>query len=613
MKNTRVDERKTMSADPTSYSNPDVAVVKSYFLDWAVDFTSHTLKGSITLDYVIQKEGGNVLTLDSKGLKVSKVISGNDDELQYKFGAVHKAFGSALTINLPGNTKDGKVQIFYETSSDASALQWLKPEQTSGKEHPYLFSQCQAIHARSIMPCQDSPGVKSTYTACVTVQKPLVALMSAVASGHEEFEDKIKYKFEQKVPIPSYLLAIVVGKLTSKDIGPRSRVWAEEELVSKSAEEFVDTESFISAAESIVGPYVWGRYDLLVLPPSFPYGGMENPCLTFVTPTLLAGDRSLANVIAHEIAHSWTGNLVTNKTWEHFWLNEGHTVFLERKIISKIHGEDTRHFQALNGVKTLQNSIDLFGATNPHTNLVIALNDIDPDDTFSSVPYEKGHTLLFYLENLLGGPEVMDPFLLAYINKFKYGCLTSDQWKEFLFEYFTAKGKKDILDKVDWKTWFYTPGMPPVIPAYNKTLAAECHKLADKWCQEKSLDQFSKADLSNFSSWQVIEFLSQLNHGQPLTVEQYQTMDKTYNLSASKNSEIKFLWLRLGLKAKCESAIEPSLGMVTEQGRMKFTRPLYRDLGNWDKSRNQAIKCFEKNRCSMHSTTAQLVAKDLGI
>uniref|UniRef100_A0A8B9NJ06 Leukotriene A4 hydrolase n=1 Tax=Accipiter nisus TaxID=211598 RepID=A0A8B9NJ06_9AVES len=343
----------------------------------------------------------------------------------------------------------------------------------------------------------------------------------------------------------------------NRKIGPRTLVWAEKELVDKSAYEFAEAEAMLKTAEDLSGPYVWGQYDLLVLPPSFPYGGMENPCLTFVTPTLLAGDRSLSNVIAHEISHSWTGNLVTNKTWEHFWLNEGHTVYLERRIGGQLFGEQFRHFQALGGWRELQNTINTLGDKNPVTNLVPNLSEIDPDVAYSSVPYEKGFALLFYLEQLLGGPDVFIGFLKAYIQQFAYKSIVTEDWKKFLYSYF--KDKVDVLDKVDWNSWFHAPGMPPA----------------------------------------------------PLPVSHVQRMQQVYDFNAINNSEIRFRWLRLCIKSKWEEAIPLALKMATDQGRLKFTRPLFRDLYGFDKCRDLAVKTFLEHRASMHPVTSMLVGKDL--
>ncbi|XP_064899430.1 leukotriene A-4 hydrolase isoform X2 [Columba livia] len=438
--------------------------------------------------------------------------------------------------------------------------------------------------------------------------------MSANREGEmpdpEDSSRKI-YLFSQNVPIPCYLIALVVGALESRKIGPRTLVWAEKELVDKSAYEFAEAEAMLKVAEDLAGPYVWGQYDLLVLPPSFPYGGMENPCLTFVTPTLLAGDRSLSNVIAHEISHSWTGNLVTNKTWEHFWLNEGHTVYLERRIGGRLFGEQFRHFQALGGWRELQNTINTLGDKNPVTNLIPNLHGVDPDAAYSSVPYEKGFALLFHLEQLLGGPDVFTGFLKAYIQQFAYKSIITEDWKKFLYSYF--KDKVDVLDKVDWNAWFHAPGMPPVKPMYDTTLSNACVALSQRWIQAKECDlgSFSSADLKEMSSHQLIEFLAQLLLEAPLPVSHVKRMQEVYDFNAINNSEIRFRWLRLCIRSKWEEAIPLALKMATDQGRMKFTRPLFRELYNFDKSRDLAVKAYLEHRASMHPVTSMLVGKDL--
>ncbi|ELW61515.1 Leukotriene A-4 hydrolase [Tupaia chinensis] len=366
----------------------------------------------------------------------------------------------------------------------------------------------------------------------VSVPKELVALMSAIRDGEapdpEDPSRKI-YRFRQK------------------------------------------TESMLKIAEDLGGQYVWGQYDLLVLPPSFPYGGMENPCLTFVTPTLLAGDKSLSNVIAHEISHSWTGNLVTNKTWDHFWLNEGHTVYLERHICGRLFGEKFRHFHALGGWGELQNSIKTFGETSPFTKLVVDLSDTDPDVAYSSVPYEKGFALLFYLEQLLGGPEVFLGFLKAYVKEFSYKSITTDDWKDFLYSHFKDKAKDD------------------------------------------DLSSFNVTDLKDLSSHQRSEFLAQVLQRAPLPLGHIKRMQEVYNFNAINNSEIRFRWLRLCIQSKWEEAIPLALKMATEQGRMKFTRPLFKDLAAFDKSHDQAVRTFQEHRARMHPVTAMLVGKDLKV
>uniref|UniRef100_A0A6J0VG73 Leukotriene A(4) hydrolase n=1 Tax=Pogona vitticeps TaxID=103695 RepID=A0A6J0VG73_9SAUR len=605
-------------ADPSSFADPGCCRTHHLYLRCRVDFESKSLRGSAALTVRAERDRLRCLVLDTKDLTVHKVLV-NQQEAQFVLGERHPFKGAPLEITLPfqvGKGQDVIVEISFETSPRSSALQWFTPEQTSGKRHPFLFSQCQATHCRAVLPCQDTPSVKLTYYAEISVPNELVALMSAKRDGDlpdpEESSRKI-YRFSQSVPIPSYLVALVVGALESREIGPRTLVWAEKELVDKAAYEFAETEAMLKIAEDLAGPYVWGQYDLLVLPPSFPYGGMENPCLTFVTPTLLAGDRSLSGVIAHEISHSWTGNLVTNKTWEHFWLNEGHTVYLERRIGGRLFGEQFRHFHALGGWRELQNTINTLGSTNPMTNLIPSLKDVDPDVAYSSVPYEKGSALLLYLEQLLGGPDVFIGFLRAYIQQFAYQSITTEDWKNFLYTYF--KDKIDVLEKVDWNAWMNTPGMPPVKPTYDTTLSNACIALSQRWIKatESELCSFSSADIREMSSHQRIEFLALILLENPMPVSHVRRMQEVYDFNAVHNSEIRFRWLRLCIQAGWEDAIPLALKMATEQGRMKFTRPLFRDLYKFEKSRDQAISAFQQHKASMHPVTAMLVAKDLGL
>lgn len=546
-------------------------------------------------------------------------MTANGQEASFSLGPKHSFKGAPLEITLPFAISRGQhviVEVTYQTSPSATALQWLTPDQTAGKKHPYLFSQCQAHHCRSMVPCQDSPSIKHTYYAQVSVPKDLVAVMSALRDGHEQDpqdSERIVYRFRQTVAMPSYLIAIVVGALESREIGPRSRVWSEKELVDKAAFEFSETEQMLQTAEQLAGPYVWGQYDILVLPPSFPYGGMENPCLTFATPTLLAGDKSLSNVIAHEISHSWTGNLVTNRTWEHFWLNEGHTVYLERMIGRSMEGEQFRQFKAIGGWKDLQDSVNTFGANSPLTNLVPSLQEVDPDDAFSSVPYEKGFALLYHLEELMGGPEVFMAFVKSYIQMFAYSSVTTDQWKNYLFTYF--KDKVDILNKVDWNAWMHTPGMPPVKNQYDTTMADACIALSEKWTKatENDLDGFLESDIRALSSHQIIEFLSILLQEDPLPVTHLRKMQDLYNMNSYENSEIRARWLRLCVRSKWEDMVPLALKMATDQGRLKFTRPLFREVYTFQKYSDEAKRVFLAHRAEMHPVTAALVAKDLHV
>ncbi|XP_051911023.1 leukotriene A-4 hydrolase isoform X2 [Hippocampus zosterae] len=504
-----------MSADPSSFASAAKCVSRHLNLSLHVDFESRVIRGKVAITVEVLEERLSSLTLDTRDLKIVSVDA-NGQAARFTMGPRHSFKGTPLEITLPFDLSRGQhviVEVTYRTGPTAPALQWLTPQQTAGKKRPYLFSQCQAHHCRSMLPCQDTPAVKHTYYAQVSVPKDLVAAMSALRDGQDadpQDANRVIYRFRQNVAMPSYLIALVVGALESREIGPRSRVWSEAEYVDRAAFEFSETEAMLKTAEELAGPYVWGSYDILVLPPSFPYGGMENPCLTFATPTLLAGDKSLSNVIAHEISHSWTGNLVTNATWEHFWLNEGHTVYLERMICARLEGEPFRQFKAMGGWKDLQDSVSTFGAQNPLTNLVPSLREVDPDDAFSSVPYEKGFALLYHLESLLGGPEVFMGFVKSYIQMFAYRSVTTAQWKDFLFAYF--KDKVDVLQQVDWDAWMFTPGMPPVKPAYDTALADACIALCRRWIQatERDLSGFGASDVAELSSHQLVEFLALL-------------------------------------------------------------------------------------------------------
>ncbi|XP_060565007.1 leukotriene A-4 hydrolase-like isoform X2 [Ruditapes philippinarum] len=607
------------ATDPTSFSNPDKVVVTHIDLDLEVDFERHVLAGEVNLSLNKLVDGVDTVILDTRDVTVHSVTDKQTgQQLNFSLGEKLEAFGSKLEVKLPTSAdKKCDITIKYETSPECSALQWLRPEQTAGGRQPYLFSQCQAIHCRSMVPCQDTPYVKCTYTAKITAPKVITILMSALLEGSKPSASdpgKTVYSFRQKTPMPSYLIAIVGGDIVSKDLGPRSKVWSEPELVEQSAFEFAETEQMLQTAEKLLGPYVWGHYDLLVLPPSFPYGGMENPCLTFVTPTLLAGDRSLADVVAHEISHSWTGNLVTNKTWDDFWLNEGNTKYVERKIVSNLKGgEKLRQFLAHKGWTILTETVDDLGKEHPYTKLVQDTKGVDPDDSFSSIPYEKGHALLFYLEQLLGGPDVFEPFMKTYIDKFKYKSITTADWKEFLFTYFHEQAAAGVFDKVDWDGWLYGVGMPPVKPTYDMTLAESCETLAKRWLDssEEQLSGFTYSDVEQFLPVQTEQFLAAFLNYSPLSHAKIIKMRDTYKFDEVKNSEIKFRWLRVCIKAQYEPAIKPALQFVTEQGRMKFVKPIYRDLYNWETSRDQAISTFQTNRNQMHNTTVQTVAKVL--
>ncbi|KAL1976448.1 hypothetical protein VTN31DRAFT_2730 [Thermomyces dupontii] len=525
-------------------------------------------------------------------------------------------YGSALKIYLDdGGVERGKsinVDISLQTTDKCTALQWLTPEQTSNKKAPYLFSQCQAIHARSIFPCQDTPDVKATVDFNIKSQYPVVA--SGVPERTNGPPADNVYRFKQTLPIPSYLFALASGDFTEAPIGPRSVVVTSPDRIAECQWELeADTNKFIEAIERIIYPYQWGEYNVLILPPSFPYGGMENPIYTFATPSLISKDRENVDVIAHELAHSWSGNLVTNASWEHFWLNEGWTVYLERRILAEIHGEPYRHFNAIIGWNSLVESVNLYGPDHEFTKLVLDLKGKDPDDAFSSIPYEKGSTFLFYLENLVT-KEKFDKFIPHYFTKFKGQSLDSYEFKTVLLDFFANDpAASSALATVDWDKWFYAPGLPPK-PDFDTTLVDVVYSLADRW---ESLTVNgpggftpSPDDIKGLTANQLVVFLERvLDFPSPLSVDAYRLMGEVYGLRNSTNIEVTNVYFRLGLKVGDREAIGPTVDLLGKIGRMKFVRPLYRALKKLD--RQIALETFERLRSFYHPICVALVEKDL--
>jgi len=421
--------------------------------------------------------------------------------------------------------------------------------------------------------------------------------MSALSKGSTKSEDggKTTWHWEQPVPTSTYLIAICVGDLASRDISDRCRVWSEPGIVDAVAFEFSETEEFLKTAEDLTIPYMWGRYDVVCLPPSFPYGGMENPCLTFVTPTLLAGDRSLADVVAHEIAHSWTGNLVTNGTWEHFWLNEGWTTWLQRRIMGRMKNDPKFFdFDAIGGWKHLTDDVALL--PEDFSRLVPVIGGCDPDDAFSGVPYEKGFNLLVNLERRVG-EEAFGAYAKTYLTTFKFITVTSTEFRTHFTSYF--KGHKNLKD-FDWDTWFHSPGLPAT-PTFDRTLSQASEDLAAEWLKFDS-GKVGKptADTSKWTTNQRTCFLDAMlvsleDSSRSLNSSTTRAMDSTYGYSGVKNSEILHRFSLLCINAEDRSILEPCLKFITTQGRMKFVRPIYRALYGSKMGREVAVKTFKEN------------------
>jgi len=609
-------------ADLSSYSKPEEAVVTH--LDWkiSVNFETERLLAEATYSVHVIQPHVRKLNLDTAHINILSVKTYDDGTpLSFTLYPIVNAksyLGRRLEIDLPKCVNDDnlKITISYSTTKLCSALQWLPPAQTAGKEYPYLFTQCQAIHARSLVPCQDRCGVKMTYTACVTVPQWATCVMSALLKNTEVTSEKtVSSTWDQPVPISSYLLALAVGQLSKRDISKRCTVWSEPSVVENAAYEFSETEEFLSTAEAIAGKdYVWGRYDLLCLPPSFPYGGMENPCLTFVTPTLLAGDRSLADVVAHEIAHSWTGNLVTNATWDHFWLNEGWTTWFQRKIMARMKNNPKfLDFDAIQGRKALADTVENIAPEN--TCLVLSIGDGDPDDSYSKVSYEKGFTFLLYLERLIGTSE-FEMFFQAYIARFASTTLTSDDFKDFFLQHFAGNPR---VNEIDWNSWFYAQGMPPVLPSLDQSMAEASTNLAKTWID---VDRGTKKnpvltnEINAWSSGQITCFLDALQlktADKPLQISTLKAMNRLYHLAESRNSEILFRFCQLAIASDDETIVPVAMRFITSQGRMKYVRPLYLSLYKSKIGKDIAVETFLKYKDTYHPIATKMIAIDLKV
>ncbi|KAI9796629.1 MAG: hypothetical protein M1833_006069 [Piccolia ochrophora] len=605
--------------DPNTLSNYNNFTTTHTKTNLKIDFEKRNLSGNVTLMLrSITNSEAKEIVLDTSHLDIEQVFI-NGKDVDWRLLPRFEPYGSALTIKLDEGVPKGQeieAKIAVSTTLQCTALQWLTPAQTSNKKHPYMFSQCQAIHARSLFPCQDTPDVKSVYEFRIQSPLPVVAsgLLKNVEPAKEgDSEDQV-YTFKQENPIPSYLFALASGDITSASIGPRSTVFTgPDELAAAKWELERDTERFIQVAEGIIYPYAWQEYNVLVLPPSFPYGGMENPVVTFATPTIISGDRENVDVIAHELAHSWSGNLVSNASWEHFWLNEGWTMYLERRIQAAIHGEPHRDFSAIIGWKALADSIKLFGEDHEFTKLVIDLKGKDPDDAFSSIPYEKGFTFLYHLEKLLS-MDKWDKFIVHYFTKYQKKSVDSYEFKATLLDFFDSDpaASKTLAD-LDWDSWFYRPGFPPK-PDFDTSLVDVCYKLADRWLGLSNAQNTdfkpSKDDISDWTANQVVVFLERLQDSEsPLPKEHIELMGERYGLAQSKNVEVVSRYFGLGLRSKDEAVYEPTSRLLGQVGRMKFVRPLYRQLNEVDRS--LAIKTFEKNKDFYHPICRGLVDKDL--
>lgn len=584
--------------DPHSFAHKDEAVITALDLTLTVDFDDQVLNG--IADYVVDVAPGvTTIHMDTRDLTIALVtLNGGNDTTTFHLAAPVPHVGQELVIDLLPDTKD--VQIHYQTSPEAAALQWLSPQQTAGKKHPFLFTQSQAILARSWIPIQDSPGIRFTYTATVHVPTGLMAVMSA--SNPQTTNEDGSYTFTMEQPIPSYLMALAVGDLTFGAVGARTGVYAEPALLEAGIYEFGDMENMLIQAEALYGPYAWDRYDVIVLPPSFPFGGMENPRLTFLTPTVIAGDRSLTALIAHELAHSWSGNLVTNENWNDFWLNEGFTVYFEGRIMEALYGASYSNMLRQLGYQDLLEEIEELRAAGleADTKLKLDLAGRDPDEGLTDVAYEKGALFLRHIESAVGRT-TFDSFLREYFTTHAFQTMTTEKFVDYLSDNL-IKGDEDLQKQIAADDWIYGVGLPADHPIVSTDRFILVEQAITDWEGNTPAAELATAD------WTTHEWLHFLRHlPDTLSTDALTELDDAFGFTTSGNAEIVAVWLVIAINNDYSPAYDRLETFLVEVGRRKFLSPIYKALATTPEGKVRARTIYEKARPNYHAVSYQSI------
>lgn len=578
------------SADKFTYANYNDVRVTHLDLDVNVDFETKVISGKATLDFDRLKEDADTLVLDANDLEIETVeahVNGDWLTAGYTMGPDDKIMGSRFEIALPDGAD--QVRIAYATSPKAEGVQWLSPEQTAGKQHPYLFTQFQPLYARTMIPLQDTPAVRITYDAHVTTPPELMAVMSA--RQDEDGDRDGDYSFRMSQPIPSYLLALAVGDIEFKAISDHMGVYAESYILDAAAKEFEDTPKMEEAIEALYGPYRWGRYDQIVLPPSFPFGGMENPRLSFMTPTLIAGDKSLTNVVAHELAHSWSGNLVTNSNWRDAWLNEGFTVYVENRTMEALYGTERALMERSLDKKSLLE--DIAAAARPElTALKMPADLAHPDDAFSDVSYVGGMFFLKFLETRFGR-ETFDDFLKGYFDNFAFQALTTEDFLTYFEDNLWAENPEAVT-REEINAWVYEPGFPDTIEDPQSDAFDKVTAQMNAWLGGGDV---SGLETGAWTTHEWLHFIRTLPEN--ISTDQLAALDGRFDLSHSKNAEIANVWYQAAIEAGYEPVFEPLDDFLMSVGRGKFIYPLYQTL--LDNGRREwADAVYERARPGYH-------------
>ena len=578
--------------DSETFARPQIARVTHVALDLDLDFDAQRVGGTAELD-ILAAPGAKEIVLDSNGLDIASVTDGAGRPLAYAIGETVAAGGKGapLTVTLDGATK---LKIAYRAPADAEALQWLSPEQTEGGVHPFLFSQGQAILNRSWIPTQDSPGIRQTWEARITAPKPLEVVMSGVRQGEPEDlgNGRRAFRFVMDKPVPPYLIALAAGDIDFAALGPRTGVWAEPATLARAAEEVGDTEALVTAAEALYGDYRWGRYDMIVLPPSFPYGGMENPVMTFLTPTFIAGDRSNNGLVAHELAHSWSGNLVTNAVWEDSWLNEGVTSYFENRIVEAVYGKQRAEQEAALAFAGIEETLAEVGVDAPGTALH---HEPGANELGSAITYDKGHFFLRTVERAVGR-ERFDAWLQQWFDNHAFQPATSEMFYQDMLANLVRSPAE--AQQLKLREWIFAPGLPSNVARPDPAAFAAVDTAVAAYAATGTIP----AAYADWSAAEQMRFLD--NIPKDRTPAQLAALDRALGLSQTGNNEILFLWLELGLMNRYEPAVAQAETFLSSVGRAKFVRPLFAvlwDQGDWGRPIAQRI--YAKTRPGYHAVT----------
>ena len=586
--------KETHPDDAHSFAKPEVRT-QHLDLELEIDFENKKINGIAkhTLERTAEKTSFFIVDMDE--LEIKNVVDQDGRKLSFSIGEDLPFIGSPLVIDIDDAVS--QVVISYSTSKDAAALGWLDSFQTISNQ-PFLYTQGEAILTRSWIPLQDGPGLKITWSANVKAPPQYLALMSGSNPTHKSKDGAYSFKMEQ--PVAPYLIALAVGDLRFQSISDDVGVYSEPQILKEAVAEFAQLPNMVEVAEELYGEYRWGRYDVLVLPAAFPFGGMENPLLTFATPTIIAGDSSLVSLLAHELAHSWSGNLVTNTSWDDFWLNEGFTVFLERRIVEELEGKEYADMLAELGYHELQLTLTDLEQRPELTMLKLNLESHDPDLGMTDVAYEKGYLFLKALQKEVGVEE-FDNFLKQYFNDHAYKNLTTKQFKVYAEEHLP----KAAIAKVDIYEWFYKPGLPSGAPIVQSARLKAAEQAAASIGKTGSIRLLP---VSRWSSHELVHFLRNLPDD--ITKEQLALLDSSYSFTNSGNSEVKFAWFIKAIERGYQPVLQNVDNFLGQVGRRKFVLPLYKALK--EEYPQQAANIYQKYRSRYHEITRRSVDEALG-